>query len=121
MVKIVRRAPDWLLFSLFIGGAGLLVLTLVTGSGAAVKLHRENQRAQTQITEAQAAIDQLAARNAAQDFALRKANQRLKRIGEDPVDPSAESPFPFTFVFTVGTKTYTVTCSDHLACLVQAR
>ena len=119
MTALVHKTPAWVLMILPVGGVAVLLVMLVVGSGAAVSLHRENRVQDQELAEARVGITELVSINTRQDEALERANQRLQRLGGSPVDPvHRQSPFPFSFTFTIGPHTYAITCTNHMPCTV---
>ena len=119
--RVARRIPEWMLTVIEVAAIGFLVVSVVSGAGAAIALHRVNDSQEVRIDRAQAAIGELATTNRSQDIALEKANAKLRRMGKVPVaEDAVPPPFPFTFMFEVGSRIFTVTCGEpDLACLVQ--
>lgn len=92
-MTVIHRISQRALTLLLIGFSAVLIAVAIGGSISAAALHRENDRQDAVLSDAQAKVDKLGDAMKRQQTALLRANRRLEQVGEDPVPvPAVPGP-----------------------------
>lgn len=92
MKSLANRVPA-LVFMLIIGFSVAVLLTLTYAAiTTAEVVGKQYEQANTKVRDAEKKIDRLTTEKRQTSVALARANAKLRRAGEEPVDPSLPPP-----------------------------
>ena len=112
MNALIRRTPDWAIAA-FVGiCAAVFVGLYLTLDAQAQSLAERNQEARSDVHAANQRADRLSAEKVAAREALRIANDRLLRAGEEPVVLPASEPLTLAAFYYARSSPCHIDCAD---------